>query len=120
LKTIIQLLIAGVIVHACVQGAVAAWEHYQFQDDVEQEARFGDKRTTSELHRRVLEMGEEHGIPLAYEDVEVTRRGLQTSVEFTYARMVPLVPRLYEPSWTYTVSLSVHPVRPIAVDKPRR
>ena len=104
------------VVNACVQGAFAAWENASFEDAIEQEARFGNQKTTSQLHRRVLEIGEEHGVPLAYTDIEVSRRGQQTTVELSYTRMIPFVPRLYEPEWTYDVSISVHPIRPIIDD----
>jgi hypothetical protein len=113
LKTIIYLVIAALIVNACAQSAFSAWEHYQLADAVEQEARFGDQKTTSELHRRVLEIGEEYSVPLAYKDVSVTRRGTNTEVEFTYSKLVELLPRLYMYEWTYSVDVSVHPVRPI-------
>lgn len=116
MKTIIQILVAAAVVNACIQGAAAKWENMKFADAVEQEARFGNQKTTATLHRRVLEIGEEHGVPLAYGDVAVSRRGAQTTVEFAYTRMIPFVPRLYEPEWTYDVSISVHPVRPLTPD----
>lgn len=116
MKTIIQILLAIVVVNASIQGAIAAWEHLQFKDAVEQETRYGNQQTTSQLHRRILEIGEEHGVPLAYGDVAVSRDGLRTTVELVYTRMVPFVPRVYEPEWTYDVSISVNPVRPITLD----
>jgi hypothetical protein len=116
LKTIIQITIAALIVNACVQAAISSWDHYQFADAIEQEARFGSQKTTSELHRRVLDISESYGVPLAYNDVSVTRRSTQTEVNFSYVKNVELLPRLYMREFTYEVNVSVHPVRPITAD----
>jgi hypothetical protein len=120
LKTIFYLVIVALVVNACVQGSLAAWEHYQLVDAVEQETRFGSQKTTSELHQRVVQIGQEFNVPLTYNDVSVSKRGQQTQVAFSYVKPVELVPRLYTRQWTYDVDLTVQPVRPIAVDDSKR
>ena len=116
LKTIVQLLIAGVIVHACARAGESAWRYYEFKDAVAQEARFGNAKTTSELHRQVLQLAEEHGVALESEDVAVERRGEQTFVSASYIESVPLVPAIYTRDQRYAFEVSVRGLRPLTVD----
>jgi hypothetical protein len=110
------VLIAALIVNGCVQAAVASWAHYQFVDAIQQEARFGPQKTTSELHRKIVDIGEEHSVPLAYNDITVESRGMQTTVGVSYVRTFELVPKVYMHEWTYNVGLNVYPLRPIRTD----
>lgn len=95
MKTIIQLLIAALVVHGCVRLGSASWRHYQFQDAVEQEARFASQTTTAELHTRTLQLAEEYGIALEHGDVTVERQGQETRVTASYIEQIPLVPGFY-------------------------
>src|SRR5687767_13514218 len=110
MKTIIQLLIAALLVYACVRAGESAWRHYQFENLVEQEARFGDMRTTSELRRRLLQLAEDYGIALDEGDLIVRRRGQETVVSLTYVEAIPLLPKMYTHQQTYEITMSVQPV----------
>ena len=116
LKVIVQITILALVVNAAVHAGLAAYQHYEFADAVEQEARFGNRKTFGELHRRVVEIGESYDVPLAYDDVTVTRAGAQTSVQFSYVRTVELVPRVYMHDFAHDVNITVYPVRPITDD----
>jgi hypothetical protein len=116
LKTLIQLLIVGLVLHACFRGAQASWRYYSFRDAVEQEARFGANTSTGELQRRILDIAAEHDIDLVAEDVEVTRQGLNTSVAAAYYDSIELVPRFYTREQLFEFELNVHPVRPLTAD----
>jgi len=120
MKTIIQLLIAGVVIVAATQAFRSAWNHYAFRDAVEQEARYGNQKTTGDLHRKVIEIGAKYGVALEYDNVQVTKQGMDTLVHVSYTESVPLVPRVYSHDWAYDVSISVFPVRPIVVDDVRK
>jgi hypothetical protein len=116
LKTIIQLLIAALIVNACVRGGAAALRYYTFKDAVEQEARFGGKSSTSALQQRILEIAAEHEIEVDPLDVVITRDGQETSVAAAYLEAIELVPRLYVRQQLFEFEVSVHPTRPLTVD----
>ena len=116
MRTFITVAIAALVVNACVQASLSTWEHYQFVDEVEQEARFGGQKTTSDLHRRVQEIADSYSVPLAYNDISVQKQGMITTVSFTYTRTFEMVPRLYMFSRDYDVALNVYPVRPIHAD----
>ena len=116
MKTIVQLLIVALILHGCVRFGAATWRYYQFKDAVEQEARFGAKLTTAELHARVLALAEEHGVALEFSDVVVERRREETSVSAVYVDEIPLVPGVYTREHVFDVEVSVRVVRPLTVD----
>jgi hypothetical protein len=95
LKTIIQLLLAALVVHGCMRLGGAAWRHYQFKDAVEQEARFAGGATPADLHARILELAEEYDVILEAENVVVERQGQNTHLSVAYVESIPLIPRLY-------------------------
>ncbi|HXG87141.1 MAG TPA: hypothetical protein VNJ02_02305 [Vicinamibacterales bacterium] len=107
MKTIVQLLIAALVINASVQGARAAWKHYQLRDVVEQEARYGRHKTSSELHLRVIELAAELAIPLEDGDVVVDQRGQDTHVALSYIEPIELVPRAYTRQQKFDVSVRV-------------
>jgi hypothetical protein len=113
LKTIAQLLVAALVIIACAKAGNAAWRYYSFHDAVEQEARFGEARTTAELHQRLMELAEARGIPLEEQDLVVERRNQQTFVAATYIEPIELVPALYTREQQFELELTVRPVRPL-------
>jgi hypothetical protein len=116
LKTLIRLLVAALILHACYRGAEATWRYYSFKDDVEQEARFGATTSTSELQRRILLIAAEHGIEIDPADIVITKQGMYVSVAAAYLDYVDVLPRVYTHEQLFEFEVDVHPVRPITVD----
>jgi hypothetical protein len=90
LKTIIQLLIAALVLHGCVRMGGAVWRNLQFKDAVEQETRFAVAAPTEALHQRILELALEHDIALEPAAVVVERRGQDTYVAAAYTESIPL------------------------------
>ena len=117
MKTIIQVVVALAVVIACARGGEAAWRYYEFKDAVEQEVRFGDAKTTSQLHRRVMELASQHNVDLAYEDVAVEAREGETVVTASYVEPIVLVPAIYTRSQQFDFEVSVKVVRPLIVDE---
>jgi hypothetical protein len=121
MKIIIQFAVAAVLVHAAVRAGESAWRHYTFKDAVEQEVRFGDMRTISDLRRRVLQLAGDHSIQLADDDLIIEPRGLDSYVSVSYMEPIPLVPSAYTRNHAYEFALSVQPFRPLIDDrKPSR
>jgi hypothetical protein len=116
LKTIIRLLVAALVIHACYRGAEATWRYYSFKDDVEQEARFGAKTSTSELQQRILTIADERGIEIDPADIVITKEGLDVTVAAAYYDYVEVLPRLYTHEQLFEFEVNVHPVRPLTVD----
>ena len=95
MKTILKLLLAAFVIHACVQGGRSVWRHYEFRDAVEQETRFGEQKTPAELQQRIVRLAAEHGIRLPAADVAVEKRRQETYVTLAYTEGIPLAPRVY-------------------------
>jgi hypothetical protein len=116
LKTIVQLLIAALVIVACARGGEAAWRYYELQDAVEQELRFGNAKTTSQLLQRVIELAAEKDVELTKEDVTVDVRDNATRVAVSYIEPIALVPGLYTRNQQFDFEVNVHLVRPLTID----
>jgi hypothetical protein len=120
MKTILQLALAALVVYGCAQAGDSAWRRYQFEDAVHQETRFGHNETTSDLHRRILELAGGHGVELTGENVRIEQRGLETIVNVEYTEAINLVPGVYTHPQTYRISLRAQGMRPLTIDKKKR
>ena len=117
MRTIIQIVIAAVVVIACARGGEAAWRYYEFKDAVEQELRFGTAKTASQLHKRVHEIAVEYNVDLAYEDIHIQPREGQTAVAVSYVEPIPLVPAFYTRQQLFEFEVSARVVRPLIADE---
>ena len=106
MKTILKLALAALIVHAGYQVGMAYWEHYQFQDAVQQVAQFAERESLEELERRVLDLAAERGLPLAEEDLALNRQQRRIEIDGTYTREVLLAPGFTRP-WDFTIHVIV-------------
>ena len=117
MKALLSLLLAALIVHACVRAGDSAWRFYQLRDAVEQAARYGELKTTSLLRKRIVQLAQDHDVDLTDDDVVVEKRGQETYVSVTYTEAIPLVPRAYTREQDYDLTMTVQPSRPIVDDK---
>ncbi len=93
IQLLIKLLIAAAIINAAARGALVAWNYYQFKDAAQQAAVFGAKTPTGTLHAQVMKKAEEFEIPIAPEQVVVTRDGARTAIQASYVQPVEVFPR---------------------------
>jgi hypothetical protein len=105
MKTIIQLLIAALVINGCIQGGRAALRNYELKEAVEQEVRFGGQKTAPELHGRLLALAAEHGVAIEPGNVTVEKNGQDTSAAMSYVEAVELVPRLYIHQQTFDIQV---------------
>ena len=117
MKTIIQIVVAVVVVIACARGGEAAWRYYEFKDAVEQEIRFGSGKTTSELRRRVMELAVQHSVAVEYENVIVEPRPGQTFVSVDYVEAIKLVPAIYTRQQQFAFEMTIPAARPLIIDE---
>lgn len=120
MKTIIQLLIVALIINACFQAGRAYYGYYDFKDAIELEVRRGHQSTTSQLHQKLLEMAQERGLKLEYEDISVTRKGDDTAVDFRYDDEIPFVPRFYTRPWVFEGEVIARRMTPLTYDEAAR
>lgn len=117
IKAIVAVAFGALVIYACVRVGDSAWRHYQLTDAIEQEVRFGNVKTVSEMRRRLLTIASDYGIWLELTDMTVERRGFETHVAFQYVEQIPLVPGTYTHEQVYDVIFTVQPLRPLVDDK---
>jgi sulfur relay (sulfurtransferase) complex TusBCD TusD component (DsrE family) len=116
LKTLIELLIAALVLHGCVTMGGAVWRNFTFKDAVEQETRFAGTAPTEALHQRIMELAEAHEVPLEPVNVVVERRGVETVVATKYTETVPLAFGFYPREHLFEFEVRA---RVLTVDKVR-
>lgn len=107
MRTLIKLLIAGLLLHATWRIGEAYWEHYQFEDDVQNAAQFSGTAGSGEISQTVLNLAAEHGIPLAPENLQVSREQRRVVVSGAYVRDIQVLPRYPRP-WDFSFDVTVY------------
>jgi hypothetical protein len=123
MKTIIQLVLAGLIVNASFQAGRSYFNFYRIEEEVREEILHGRITKFSELHRRVIEIAEARGITMEYADVEVSHRNApqDIDVDFSYVDNIAFIPQVFIKPWAYESKVGTHRLRALTVDEqPRR
>ena len=97
MKTVIKLLIAAAIINATAHVGMAAARYYQLKDQSQELVTFGGHIGAGELQNQILLKAEELRLPLAFEDILVTREGLRTTAIAAYTDSVEVFPNYKYP-----------------------
>lgn len=104
MKTIVKLLIALAIVNAVVRVGLATASYYEFKDQAQQLVTFGADAPVGELQNHMLERATALDLPVAPEDIEVTREGKRTAASASYTQPVEVFPSYeYPMNFHFTV-----------------
>jgi hypothetical protein len=106
MKTIIQLLITALILHATWRAGTVYLRYYQFKDDVTQIAQFGAHQTDNELRNGIIDAAKRRDVALTADDVTVRRQNHHILVDANYREQVELAPRYFYP-WDAKVHVDV-------------
>jgi len=96
-KTLIKLLIAAAIVNGTARVGMAAARYYQLKDESQELVTFGGNIIPGELQNQILLKAEQLKLPLAFEDILVTREGLRTTACAAYTDSVEVFPNYKYP-----------------------
>ena len=97
IKTIFTTALAVAILNAVGHAGMAAWRHFQVRDQAQQLILFGSNTSTADLEYQISQIAEEFEVPIAREDIVVTRQGPRTIAEAYYTLPVELFPRIFYP-----------------------
>ena len=97
IRTIFTTAIVVVLLNAVGHAGMAAWRHFQLRDQAEQLVLFGGATPTADIAAQIAQIAEELGVPVAPEDIVVTRQGPRTIAEAYYTVPVELFPRFFYP-----------------------
>jgi hypothetical protein len=106
IKTIIKLAIVGVALFSLYHVGSVYWDHYQFQDSVQEAAQFSDNASADQIRLKVIDLANARAIPLDPDDLTVTHANHKTEVTAKYSREVMVLPR-YPKVWDFTVHVVV-------------
>lgn len=106
MRTLIKLALAALVIHAVYRVGSAYWDHYQFQDAVQQVAQFAESEPIETIRNRVLELAAERDLPIGPEALTVTRQQRRITVDGAYERTLLLVPGYSHP-WSFSVHVVV-------------
>jgi hypothetical protein len=110
LKTVIQIIIAVLVIMAAARGGESAWRYYGFKDAVEQETRIGGAKSVPELHQRIIDIAREYGVEIDPESIVVEQRGELAYVSAAYVEDIILIPAAYTRQQLYEFEISARPV----------
>ena len=92
LRSVVRLLVVGVIAHA-VYGFVPVYVHNcQFTDAVGEAALFSRDRPPYEIVEQVMELAAKYDVPLEAEAVEVSKDRQKTYIALMYEHRIAWLP----------------------------
>lgn len=97
IKTIFTMAIVVIILNGVYHAGMAAWRHFQVRDQAQQLVLFGGNTSTADLEYQIAQIAEEFEVPIAREDIVVTRQGARTIAEAYYTMPVEVFPRIFYP-----------------------
>ena len=104
MKTILKLLLAAIVINAAARAGLAAKAYFQFKESAQQAVLFGAESTPDDIQQLILERADEFDIPIAPDDVTVSREGGRTWADASYRQMVEYVPnQTYPINWSFSV-----------------
>ena len=111
MRTLIKLAIAALVINAAYHVGSAYWDHYQFEDSVQQLAQFSENATADDVRAKVLELARSQDIPLTTDNLTVTRVPRRIEVDGVYVRELTLFPS-YIKTWDFKLHVVVVTLEP--------
>ena len=92
MKTILTLLIAGVLINGSVRAGLAGMRYYQLKETAQQAVLFGAGSTTADIRQTILEKAGELDLPLDPEHLTVGRQATRTWANGSYRHGIEVFP----------------------------
>ena len=103
IRKLLKLAVFLLVANALYQLAPVTLRYFQFKDAVRELALFPQKLNESQLVDKVMEMAEEHSVPLEREDVQVRREpDGSVLIDLSYVETLLFVPG-FEYPWQFDV-----------------
>jgi hypothetical protein len=102
---LIRLLVIAAVAWAAWHAGMAAWQQFQFADEVEKIAQFGPDKDAGSVRDAVLDAAARYDLPVTEKDVRIRQEDRPASlyIDVSYTVRVEVLPRLFYP-WTFTTS----------------
>jgi hypothetical protein len=106
MKTLIKLALVALVLNGLYQTGSVYWEHYELEDAIEKAIQFSRQATPEEIRETVLSLADERRIPLDARNLAVEHSGRYVTVDASYVRDIPVLPRYPRP-FDFTLHVSV-------------
>ncbi|MGB6429622.1 MAG: hypothetical protein WBF06_03485 [Candidatus Acidiferrales bacterium] len=99
IKALIWLALFAAFIYVSVEVVPVLFAEYQFQDDVQTEARYApyNRQSLDDVKAVVLKSAQSHDLPVTASDITVTQHGYGVQIDVTYSVTVNLM--VYQ--WTF-------------------
>ncbi len=101
-RTLLKLVIAGLIVHGAWRAGSARWVHFEFEERLRETAQFAVGSTEDELRIRALEIAANLQVPLSPDALRIRRDQNHVFIDATYTTDIEILPR-YRYPWEFVV-----------------
>jgi hypothetical protein len=101
---LIRLVVIAAVAWAAWHGGMAAWQQFQFTDDIDKIAQFGPDKDAESVLAAVLEAAARYDLPVKEKDVRIRRqdRPSELYIDVSYSVPIEILPRFFYP-WTFSV-----------------
>ena len=106
IRTLIKLVVVLVVLNALYRFGDAHWDHYQFEDSVQQLAQFSESATADDVRTKVLELARCRTFLSRPDNLTVTRVPRRIEVDGVYVRKLTLFPGYVKP-WDFRLHVVV-------------
>jgi len=102
---LLRLVVVAVVAWALWHAGLAAWQQFQFSDEVEKIAQFGPDKDAGSVRDAVLAAAARYALPVTEKDVRVRHEERPPSlyIDVSYTVQIEILPRFFYP-WTFTTS----------------
>jgi hypothetical protein len=114
MRTLIKLIIAGLVVHASWRAGSAYWVYYQFRDNLQQVALFSAGKSEQQVHTQAVEVASVLKVPIEPQQIAVKRQDQHTFIDASYKTDIEVLPS-YRYPWEFKVNVEAWS---ISVEKP--
>jgi len=105
MRTIVKLVIVGLILNGAYRVGAAYWDHYAFEDAARDAAQFS-MATERDIAQHLIGLAAEHDITLDAENVSIEKIPRRITIDGAYTRDIELVPRYTRP-WDFSFHVVV-------------
>jgi hypothetical protein len=92
MKTLLKLIVVGVIVFGAYRAGMAEYRVSQLKDSTRSILVLGEKTELEDLKQQILNRAADLTLPLTPENVEVTREGVRTTAKVSLRQQVEVFP----------------------------
>jgi hypothetical protein len=102
---LIRIIIVVAVAWAVWHAGMAAWQQFQFNDDVEKIAQFGPDKDAGSVLAAVLEAAARYNLPVTEKNVRIRQQAqpAELYIDVTYTAQIEILPRYFYP-WTFTTN----------------